>query len=108
MPAVRLTRTTEYGKVGQGDPCPTLLQKGQMNVHEQMVERIDTVLTNESKLNRYGIDDESVLTYIRENLTAEAIEVRADDEFDSGSVTHLMEVAKMRLRPYEEARANAQ
>lgn len=72
------------------------------SIHEQMIERIDVVLANEAKLDRYSIDDESVLTYVRDNLTAEAIEARVADEFDSGSVVHLMEVAKMRLRPYEE------
>lgn len=80
--------------------------KGNMNIHEQMIERIDKALDSADRFDRYSIDDESVLTYIRNNLTAESIERRAESEFDSGSVVHLMEVAKMRLRPYEEARTN--
>jgi len=78
--------------------------KGHMNIHEQMIGRIDKVLDSGATFDRYSMDDEAVLTYVRDNLTAESIERRAESEFDSGSVVHLMEVAKMRLRPYEEAR----
>lgn len=78
-----------------------------MNIHEQMIDRIDTVLSGSGPFDRYSIDDESVLTYVREHLSPESIEARSDSEFDSGSVTHLMEVAKSRLRPYEEAKRSA-
>lgn len=76
-----------------------------MNIHEQMIERIDAVLDSGTQMHRYGLDDEAVLTYVRAKLTPEAMQERAENEFDSGSVIHLMEVAKSRLRPYEEARS---
>ena len=74
-----------------------------MNIHERMIERIDAVLAaNEEKpMDRYSMEDRHVLSYIRAKLTPEALEARGESEGES--VTHLMEVAKMRLRPYEEA-----
>lgn len=72
------------------------------NVNEQLIDRIDAVLALDlPKYDRYGMDDAAVLRYVRKGLTAESVEKRADDQFDSGSVTHLHDVAKQRLAPYE-------
>lgn len=74
----------------------------QKNVNEQMIDRIDAVLDRDlPRYDRYGMDDRSVLTYLRGKLTAEAIQERVDSQFDSGDVGHLREVAKQRLAPYE-------
>jgi hypothetical protein len=75
------------------------------NANERMSDRIDAVLAQDIRFDRYSFDDESVLIYIRGKLRPEELAKREADEFDTGSVTHLHEVAKMRLRPYEEAPA---
>jgi hypothetical protein len=73
-----------------------------MNINEQLIERIDKVLALKlPSYERYGRDDAAVLRYVREGLSPDSIEARLDSEFDSGSVTHLHEVAKQRLAPYE-------
>jgi hypothetical protein len=71
------------------------------NVNERMIDRIDAVLALDTRFDRYGPEDEAVLRYVRKQLEPTRLESRADDQFDSGSVTHLHEVAKMRLTPYE-------
>jgi hypothetical protein len=73
------------------------------NLNEQFIDRIDAVLALDlPSYNRYGSDDRAVLEYVKRGLSPEAVEQRADDQFDSGSVIHLHEVAKQRLAPYEE------
>lgn len=72
------------------------------NVNEQLIDRIDAVLALDlPRYDRYGRDDASVLRYLRRGLSSEAIQERLDSEYDSGSVTHLHEVARQRLAPYE-------
>lgn len=109
MPAVRLTRTPPCGIVGRGNvPLPAVHKKGYMstsekNINERLIDRIDAVLSQDIRFDRYSFDDESVLIYIRASLRPEELAKREADPFNSSSVTHLHEVAKMRLRPYEES-----
>jgi hypothetical protein len=72
------------------------------NINERMIDRIDAVLAQDIRFDRYGLDDESVLIYIRGKLRPDELAKRDGDPFDTGSVVHLHEAAKLRLRPYEE------
>lgn len=70
-----------------------------------MIDRIDAVLATSTRTDRYGTDDLAVLAYIRKQITAAGLERRGEDD---QNVNHLLEVANMRLTPYEEAaRSNA-
>lgn len=72
------------------------------NANERLIDRIQAVLDLDlPRYDRYGAEDKAVLRYIQRQLSPESIEARADSQFDSGSVTHLHEVAKLRLGPYE-------
>lgn len=56
------------------------------------VERIDA-----AKDSLKG-EDKTVLAYVRSQLTPEGFEKRSEDDQD---VSHLIQVANTRLRPYE-------
>lgn len=63
-----------------------------MNVMDRTVERIDRVE------ERVTGEDKRVLAYIRSQLTPEGFAKRSEDDVD---VSHLIQVANTRLRPYE-------
>lgn len=73
-----------------------------MSIHTTMVERIDAVLDTPGPKTRYGIDDEPVLNYIREQLSPAALKRREADLSDERTVDvrHLHVVAEQRLKPY--------
>lgn len=75
-----------------------------MNAYERTISDIDKFLAMEGRKDRYGTDDLPVLKYIRKQITPEAIEDRLDQEL--GNPNHLLEVAKMRLAPYQEVLKN--
>lgn len=76
-----------------------------MTIHEKTLQQIDQFIAMDGRKDLYGTDDLAVLTYIRDNITPEAIEERAAAEL--GNVNHLLEAAKIRLTPYQEVLASA-
>lgn len=94
----------------RGRPRPPSCTKGTMpavskNSNDRMLERIEAVLNDVgARTDRYGPDDIAVLVYIRNQITEAGLARRGEDD---QNVSHLLDVAKMRLAPYEEANANA-
>lgn len=69
-----------------------------MTENDRIVARIDRWLRAGGSQTRYGEDDASVLRYVRSQLTPEGYAARSDDD---KNVLHLIEVAKVRLAPYD-------
>lgn len=67
------------------------------NENERLIRRINKVFKRLSDDPASG-DDKRVLAYVRSQLKPEAIAKRPVED---QSVTHLQEVAKARLKPYE-------
>lgn len=73
-----------------------------MNANERLITRIDAV-QDDLHRGRYASDDADVLNFIRNELRPASIKRRSEAVGSTADVTHLHEVASMRLKPYERA-----